>query len=85
MSPPLAAVLPPIGVVLVVIAAGFALHSWNFARTRVRTTATITENVSGFAKEIDHLLQRVGAIEKQVPYRMALFDPWSCPLAYTPD
>jgi hypothetical protein len=33
-----------------VIAAGFAVHSWNFARTRVRAMATITENVSGFAK-----------------------------------
>ena len=51
VSPPLAAVLPPIGVVLVVIAAGFAAHSWNFARTRVRAIATITENVSGFAKQ----------------------------------
>src|ERR1700679_914560 len=51
VTPPLAAVLPPIGVVLVVIAAGFAVHSWNFARVRVRAIATITENVSGFAKE----------------------------------
>lgn len=51
VTPPLAAALPPIGVVLVVIAAGFALHSWNFARTRVRAMATITENVSGFAKQ----------------------------------
>ena len=51
VTPPLAVVLPPIGLVLVVIAAGFAVHSWNFARTRVRAIATITENVSGFAKQ----------------------------------
>jgi hypothetical protein len=51
VAPPLAAVLPLVGLVLMVIAAGFAAHSWNFARTRVRATATITENVSGFAKE----------------------------------
>jgi hypothetical protein len=51
VTPPLAAFLPPIGLVLVVIAAGFALHSWNFARTRVRAIATITENVSAFAKQ----------------------------------
>jgi hypothetical protein len=50
-APPLAAVLPLAGVVLLVIGAVFAVHSWNFARTRVRATATITENVSGFAKE----------------------------------
>ena len=48
---PLAAVLPLAGVALVVVAAGFAVRSWNFARTRVRMMATITENVSGFAKE----------------------------------
>jgi hypothetical protein len=51
VAPPLAVWLPPIGLVLVVIAVGFALHSWNFARTRVRATATITENVSGFAQQ----------------------------------
>jgi hypothetical protein len=51
VTPPLAAVLPWVGVVLLVVAAGFALRSWNFARTRVRAMATITENVSGFAKE----------------------------------
>jgi hypothetical protein len=49
--PPLATWLPPLGVVLLLIAAGFAAHSWMFARTRVRATATITENVAGFAKE----------------------------------
>jgi hypothetical protein len=38
-------------VVLLLIAAGFATHSWMFARGQVRATATITENVSGFAKE----------------------------------
>jgi hypothetical protein len=51
VTPLLSGVLPSVGLVLVVIAAGFAVHSWNFARTRVRTIATITENVSGFAKE----------------------------------
>ena len=51
VAPPLAGMLPLVGIVLLVIAAGFAAHSWNFARTRVRATATITENVSGFAKE----------------------------------
>ena len=47
----LAAVLPLAGVVLLAVAAGFAVRSWNFARTRMRTMATITENVSRFAKE----------------------------------
>jgi hypothetical protein len=50
-APVLAGVLPLVGVVLLAIAAGLAVHSWNFARTRVRAIATITENVSGFAKE----------------------------------
>ncbi|HSY35098.1 MAG TPA: DUF3592 domain-containing protein [Acidobacteriaceae bacterium] len=51
VAPLLAGALPVLGLGLLVMAAGFAAHSWNFARTRVRTTATITENVSGFAKE----------------------------------
>jgi hypothetical protein len=51
VAPPLAGMLPLVGIVLLVIAAGFAVRSWMFARTRVRATATITENVSGFAKE----------------------------------
>jgi Protein of unknown function (DUF3592) len=51
VAPPLAGMLPLVGIVLLVIAAGFAVHSWMFARTRVRAMATITENVSGFAKE----------------------------------
>ena len=51
MTPLLAGALPWVGLALVVIAAGFAVRSWNFARTRVRAVATITENVSGFAKE----------------------------------
>jgi hypothetical protein len=50
-APFLAGLLPLVGVILLLVAAGFAVHSWNFARTRVRATATITENVSGFAKE----------------------------------
>jgi hypothetical protein len=51
VAPSLAAVLPLVGLAFLLIAAGFAARSWNFARTRVRATATITENVSGFAKE----------------------------------
>lgn len=51
VAPLLAGVLPVVGLVLLLIAAGFAAHSWNFARTRVRAIATITENVTGFAKE----------------------------------
>jgi hypothetical protein len=44
-------VLPALGIALLLIAAGLAMRSWNFARTRVRAIATITENVSGFVKE----------------------------------
>ena len=51
VAPPLAAKLPPVGMVLLVIAAGFAVHSWMFARARVRAMATITENVSAFAPQ----------------------------------
>jgi hypothetical protein len=50
-APPMAAMLPRVGLVLLAIAAGFAVHSWMFARARVRAMATITENVSAFAKE----------------------------------
>ena len=50
VTPPLATWLPPLGVVLLLIAAGFGVNSWNFARARVRAIATITENVAGFAK-----------------------------------
>jgi hypothetical protein len=51
VAPPMAAMLPWVGLALMVMAAGFAVRSWNFARTRVKAVATITENVSGFAKE----------------------------------
>jgi hypothetical protein len=50
-APPLGAVLPWVGGVLLLIAAGCGLRSWNFAKGRVRANATITENVSGFAKQ----------------------------------
>ena len=50
-APPLGGVLPWVGALLLVIAGGFGSHSWMFARGRVRAIATITENVSGFAKE----------------------------------
>jgi hypothetical protein len=51
VAPLLAGVLPALGIALLLIAAGLAVRSWSFARTRVRAIATITENVSGFAKE----------------------------------
>ena len=51
VAPPLGGVLPWVGALLLVIAGGFGSHSWIFARGRVRAIATITENVSGFAKE----------------------------------
>ena len=35
-------------------------------RLRLDELEGATKNVSGFAKEIDHLLQRVGAIEKHL-------------------
>ena len=50
-APVLAGVLPMVGIALLLVAGGLAVHSWNFARTRVRAIATITENVSEFAKE----------------------------------
>jgi hypothetical protein len=43
--------LPRIGLVLLVIAAGFAVHSWLFARTQQRSIATVTENISTFAPQ----------------------------------
>jgi hypothetical protein len=49
-APPAGAVLPWVGGLLLVVAAGFAVHSWMSARGRVRATATVTENVAGFAK-----------------------------------
>ena len=51
VAPPLGGVLPWVGAWLLVIAVGFGVHSWMFAQGRVRAIATITENVSGFAKE----------------------------------
>jgi type IV secretory pathway TrbD component len=51
VAPLLGRMLPPVGVLMLVMAAGFGVHSWMFARERVRTVATITENVSWFAKE----------------------------------
>jgi hypothetical protein len=49
IAPPLGKVLPWVGALLLVMAAGFCAHSWMFARARVRATATITENISEFA------------------------------------
>lgn len=48
-APPLGRVLPPVGLLLLAMAAGFGVHSWRYTRGRVRSIATITENVSGFA------------------------------------
>ncbi len=45
-TPALAAKLPWAGVLLLVVSAGFGLRSWAFGRSRVRATATITENVA---------------------------------------
>ena len=41
-APVLAGVLPMVGIALLLVAGGLAVHSWNFARTRVRAIATIT-------------------------------------------
>jgi hypothetical protein len=41
--------LQPAGLLLLVLAAAFALHSWNFARHRIRVTGVVTENVATFA------------------------------------
>ena len=51
VAPSLGRVLPSVGLLLLVMAAGFGVHSWMFARGRVRAIATVTENVAGFAKE----------------------------------
>jgi hypothetical protein len=51
IAPPLGGVLPWVGVVLLAVAAGFAVRSWMFARGGVKAVATVTENVSRFAKE----------------------------------
>ena len=51
VAPPLGRVLPWVGLLLLMMAAGFCAHSWMFARARVRAIATVTENVAGFAKE----------------------------------
>jgi hypothetical protein len=41
--------LQPAGLLLLALATAFALHSWNFARHRIRTTGVVTENVATFA------------------------------------
>jgi hypothetical protein len=41
--------LQPAGLLLLVLAAAFALLSWNFARHRIRATGVVTENVATFA------------------------------------
>jgi hypothetical protein len=51
IAPSLAALLPWVGVALLLIAAVFAAHSWRFARGRVRSIATVTENIPVFARK----------------------------------
>ena len=50
------------------VRAGFANIQAELRDIRLRLDAleVVTQNVSGFAKEIDHLLRRVGAIEKHL-------------------
>jgi hypothetical protein len=43
------AFLPGVGLLLMLSAAGFALHSWNSTRGQVRAVATVTEDVPSFA------------------------------------
>lgn len=51
IAPSLAAVLPWMGAALLVAAAIFAVHSWRFSHVRVRSIATVTENIPVFAKQ----------------------------------
>ena len=50
-APPAGRWLPWVGGVLLVFAAGFGIRSWTYTRGRVRAIATVTENVSSFAKQ----------------------------------
>jgi hypothetical protein len=40
--------LPITGILALLVAGGFALRSWNYARHRVRAVATVTENLPAF-------------------------------------
>ena len=48
-APSVGRVLPWVGGVMLMLAVGFAGHSWNWARQRVREQATVVENVAAFA------------------------------------
>lgn len=50
VAPALAAASPWVGGALLLVAAAFAAHSWSFAHARIRAAATVTENVSTFAR-----------------------------------
>jgi hypothetical protein len=50
-APGVAASFPWLGGALMLIASGFALHSFAFARTQQRSLATVTENVATFAPQ----------------------------------
>jgi hypothetical protein len=43
--------MPGIGIVLMLTAAGFGVHSWLFARSQQRAIATVDQNVESFAKD----------------------------------
>lgn len=48
-APGFRAWLIPAGLLSLLVAAGFALHSWSYASHRIRTTGVVTENVATFA------------------------------------
>lgn len=48
-SPGLGAVLPWVGGALLLLALGFGLRSWNATRSRLKATATVTDNAATFA------------------------------------
>jgi hypothetical protein len=48
-SPGLGAVLPWLGGALLLLALGFGLRSWNATRSRLKATATVTDNAASFA------------------------------------
>ena len=49
IAPPLARWLPPLGGLLLALAAVFAVHSWWQARALLHATATVGENVAALA------------------------------------
>ena len=47
-SPGLGAVLPWVGGALLLLALGFGLRSWDATRSRLKATATVTDNAANF-------------------------------------